>query len=375
MRFLVLLDAPADAPLADLEGKTPLQAARTPTLDRLSRLGRIGKVVLGPLVGPDAWWTLLGGETFGGLPRGPLEAAAWEIPLERRDLAFCGPLVATDGVALTDAAPDALSAVDARALLDTVERLRSSALQLFAPPDGRAVLRWTDGAGRTLDTVAPEAAQGHPLAEVYPRGDGAERLRRLIEDSYELLDDHPVNRRRRGDGRAPANLLWPWGQGTALALPGLAGSGRVAVGSDTAWIGLARAAGVKASPVERDSDIERACLSRVRAALAAGDRGAEAVLIHLRADGAGVDGRLAAIEAVDGVLLAGLADGCAAREVDFALTAVWCGPGDDGGALFVHYDSAAERREILPFDGRGAAETAWKLGAQSAGWTSLIGRI
>ena len=91
--ILVVPDGMADDPLEELDGKTPLQAARTPEMDSLAEQGTVGMVQVTPIgmyPGSDAANMALLGydplEYYTG--RGPVEAAAMEVPMEPFDVAF-----------------------------------------------------------------------------------------------------------------------------------------------------------------------------------------------------------------------------------------------------------------------------------------------
>src|SRR5262249_17431623 len=67
-------------------------------------------------------------------------------------------------------------------------------------------------------TQPPHDIPDRPIAEYLPRGPGADLLRGLMQDSREVLRDHPVNRARVAQGKRPATQVWLWGQGRAPRL-------------------------------------------------------------------------------------------------------------------------------------------------------------
>lgn len=226
-RILLVPDGAADLPHPDLDGRTPLEVARTPFLDQLAEGGRVGAVQVTPpdmYPGSDAAnMALLGYDPvryYTG--RGPIEAAAMEIPLEPRDVAFRCSLITTDGTTLLDYSAGHISTEEARTLVELADqKLGTRSLRLFPGVQYRHILRWTDGPVE-VRTAAPHESMDRPLAEIYPVGDGEAKLRTFIDDSVNLLDDHPINRRRRADGLPPANTLWPWSPGRSPRLPAFA---------------------------------------------------------------------------------------------------------------------------------------------------------
>src|SRR5689334_21960315 len=119
--FLLVPDGAADEPLPALDGKTPLEVARTPFLDDLARSGLVGSVQVTPpemYPGSDAAnMALLGYDParyYTG--RGPIEAAAMDIPLDAKDVAFRCSLISTDGTTLLDYSAGHIPTAEARPL-------------------------------------------------------------------------------------------------------------------------------------------------------------------------------------------------------------------------------------------------------------------
>lgn len=324
MKYILLVpDGAADLPLPELEGRTPLEAARTPYMDDLASRGTVGVVAVTPpdmYPGSDAANMALLGydprEHYTG--RGAVEAAALEIPMAATDVAFRCSLVSTDGERLTDYSAGHISTEDARPLIELAARkLGTPRVHLFPGVSYRHVLLWNEGPVDVL-ALAPHEHMGRALDEILPRGDGESTLRRFIWDSLDLLDGQPINRRRVGEGLPPANLLWPWGQGRAPRLPAFASrhglTGAVVAGVDVVR-GLARLAGLEVVRVPGATGyLDTDYAGKGRAALAALHRH-PFVMVHVEApDEAGhsgsIDEKIKAIESVDrdvlGTLLHGL---------------------------------------------------------------------
>jgi 2,3-bisphosphoglycerate-independent phosphoglycerate mutase len=69
-----------------------------------------------------------------------------------------------------------------------------------------------------LQCAPPHDIPNQPVADHWPRGTGAERVRAIMERAAELLADHPVNRARRQQGKDPVTHIWLWGQGRPVTL-------------------------------------------------------------------------------------------------------------------------------------------------------------
>ncbi|MCC6484769.1 MAG: cofactor-independent phosphoglycerate mutase [Armatimonadetes bacterium] len=225
MKYILLVfDGMADIPGPELDGKTPLMVARTPFMDDLASKGLVGKTVNHPdgmYAGSDVCnMSILGYDParyYCG--RGPLEAASVGIPLDRADVAFRCNLITTDGEHILNSSAGHISTEEARPLIDCVaQKLGSRTVQFYPGVSYRHLMVWRDGKD-DIHCDEPYRFIGEPVSEHLPRGDGEEKLRSLIWDSVDLLDNHPVNKRRRDEGLPVANMVWFWGQGRVPDLP------------------------------------------------------------------------------------------------------------------------------------------------------------
>lgn len=225
MKYILLVpDGAADEPLDELDGKTPLEVARTPNLDRLAETGIVGAVQVTPpdmYPGSDAAnMALLGYDpTRYYTGRGPIEASAMGIPMDEKDVAFRCSLVTTDGERLLDYSSGHISTEEARPLIEFAnQKLGTSSIRLFPGVSYRHICRWTGGPS-DLKTAPPHENQGRLLTEIYPEGEADTKVRAFIEDSINLLNDHPYNHQRREEGKPLANMLWLWSPGRVPQLP------------------------------------------------------------------------------------------------------------------------------------------------------------
>jgi len=223
---ILVPDGAADDPLQELGGKTPLQYAETPHLDRLAREGSCGTALTIPAglpAGSDVANLALMGydprEYYCG--RGPLEAASMGVRLAEDEYAFRCNLVSVEGGRLADYSSGHISTEEARQLIEAVDReLGGEGLRFHAGVSYRHLLVIRGDFAETLCTP-PHDEVGARLEEVEPRGPGSGVLRELIRRSREVLANHPVNLARRKEGRRCADSIWPWGQGKTPTMPGL----------------------------------------------------------------------------------------------------------------------------------------------------------
>jgi 2,3-bisphosphoglycerate-independent phosphoglycerate mutase len=231
MKYVIVIpDGCADEPVDALGGKTPLQAARKPNMDRIARAGVVGRSnnVPATLTPASDVATL---SLFGYDPlqvytgRAPLEAAAMGIRLGPDDWAIRCNLVTVDNEEMRDFTAGHIGSDEGRALIRAVND------ELGGPaPDGATVLEFVPGVSYRNCLVARNARAGtfaaetrtqpphdipdRPIADHLPRGPGGDLLRDLMRRSRDVLRDHPVNRARAA-GKRPATQVWLWGQGRA----------------------------------------------------------------------------------------------------------------------------------------------------------------
>ncbi len=225
MKLIVLLgDGMADLPLEVLGGRTPLQAADKPNMDRLARQGRSGlarTVPEGFAPGSDvANLSVMGYDPvqcYTG--RAPLEAAAMNVHLGPDDIAFrCNFVTIEDGL-MKDYSAGHISTEEGRELIEALAPLMPER-RLYPGVSYRNLLVLQ--AGGKAECTPPHDISGQPVAEHLPRGQDSELILALMEAARSVLERHPVNRRRMAAGKRPANAIWLWGQGPAPAMPSFA---------------------------------------------------------------------------------------------------------------------------------------------------------
>ncbi len=237
MKYLVLIpDGAADAAVPALGGKSPLQAAKKPHLDRLARGGTMGLVRTVP-AGMDPGSDVANLSLFGYDPvryytgRAPLEAASLGVQLQDGEIAFRCNLVSTGGLPPTDPAAvmedysaGHISTAESRRVIDDFlgsgiyRSLFLPDLSLYPGVGYRHLLVWLCGPDRVRLTP-PHDILGERLEPYLPAGLGGKRLRELMEASFGFLSGHPVNRERRERGLPTADSFWFWGAGRRPALP------------------------------------------------------------------------------------------------------------------------------------------------------------
>jgi 2,3-bisphosphoglycerate-independent phosphoglycerate mutase len=231
MKYIVILgDGMADRPVKELGGKTPLQKAFKPNMDRLVREGIIGKVRTIPVdfhPGSDiANLNILGydpKEFYSG--RAPLEAASIGIMLKKDDVAYRCNLVTlkfnrdkTKAV-MEDYSSDHIRTEDARELIKEINgEIATEQISFYPGVSYRHIMVWSSGASLN-ECIPPHDITGKDVTDYLPVGEGEDVLREIMRKSTDILENHPINRERGKKGKRPANSIWLWGQGKKLILP------------------------------------------------------------------------------------------------------------------------------------------------------------
>jgi len=235
MKYIIILyDGMSDNPVPALGGRTPMQAAQKPLFDRLGRdaeVGLVRTVAPGQAPGSDvANLSVLGydpKECYTG--RSPLEAVSMGVPMGEEDLTLRCNLVTLspdepfEAKTMVNYAGGDIQTEDAAQLIAAVqEAFGSDAFAYTAGVQYRHCLLWRGAKEKkaALGTLTPpHNIIGRTIAHYLPKGGAAAPLLEMMRKGYALLSAHPLNLARQAAGKAPANCIWLWGEGTRPALP------------------------------------------------------------------------------------------------------------------------------------------------------------
>lgn len=325
MKYVIVLgDGMADEPIDSLGGKTPLEVADTPVMDRLAREGRVGRfktVADGMHPGSEvANMAVLGYDVpkvYEG--RGVLEAASMGIDVPDGWMAMRCNLLTVDDGKIKNHSGGHISTEEASQLIDALNReLGGESLRFHTGVSYRCLLLIKNGDKR-INCTPPHDIPGAEFSEkmvraVVPEAESTARIiNKLILDSQRVLADHPVNLKRKAEGHEPANSIWPWSPGYRPAMVPMAErypikSGVVISAVDLIF-GIGVYAGLKLIKVPGatglyDTNYE----GKAQAAIDALRSGADFVFLHVEAsDEAGHDGdvslKIRTIENLDSRIL------------------------------------------------------------------------
>lgn len=227
MKYVIILgDGMADEPIEAIGGKTPLEYAKTPEMDRLALMSEIGMVHTipdGMSPGSDtANLAVLGYDPkiyYTG--RSPLEALSIGVDMQDSDVALrCNIVTLSEDEqvyekrTIIDHSADEISTEDAAVLLEAVKKeLESDIYKFYVGTSYRHLLIWKEG--RVVSLTPPHDKLGQVIGDFLPED---EMLKAMMKKSYDILVNHPLNIKRKKKGLNPANSIWFWGAGTRPAL-------------------------------------------------------------------------------------------------------------------------------------------------------------
>lgn len=322
MKYIIVLgDGMADEPIAELGNKTPLEYAKTPYMDKLSKISKIGlakTIPEGMKPGSDtANLAVLGynpEQYYTG--RSPLEALSIGVAMEDGDIAIrCNIVTVSDDdlpyeeKTIVDHSSSEISTEDAKVLLDAVrDELADDIYKYYLGTSYRHCTIWKNG--KVVELTPPHDILGKVIGEYLPE---EEALREMMKKSYDILNQHPLNVERAKKGLNKANSIWFWGAGTKPALDSFEGK----FGKTGAMIsavdllkGIAVGASMNNIEVEgADGTLETNYEGKAQAAVqAVTEDGNDFVYIHVEApDEMGhqgsVERKVKAIEYLDGRII------------------------------------------------------------------------
>ena len=230
MKYIIILgDGMSDQPEDEHGGLTPLMAAHKPNIDHLAKIGRNGLLKTIPeKLHPGsevANLAVLGYDVeavFEG--RGVIEAASMGVQLDEGDLAMRCNLICIADEKIKNHSAGHISTIEAIELIKYLNEELGTERIRFYPGVSYRHLLVIKGGSKLLNCIPPHDVPGTLVADVLPTAiiesgeETAKLLLSLIQESYKLLNNHPINLKRKLDGKDKANSIWPWSPGYKPAM-------------------------------------------------------------------------------------------------------------------------------------------------------------
>ena len=382
MKYIIILgDGMADEPLESLGGRTPLECAATPVLDELASKGELGLVKTVPdsmKPGSDvANLAVLGYDpekNYSG--RSPLEALSVGVKMEPEDVIFrCNIVTLTEQEPYTektilDHSAGEISTEEAVVLMDAIrEHFNNDGFQFYTGTSYRHITVWKQG--QVLKLEQPHDHLGEVIGPYLPK---EEAFRRMMEESFAILNQHPINLKRAAEGKNKANSLWFWGAGTKPSLPDFAEKNGVKgamISAVDLLKGIAVGSGMKVIEVpgangSLHTNYEGKALAAVKAVL---EEGCDFAYVHVEApDEMGhqgsVENKIKAIEYLDSRVVAVIKEKMDASKEAYRLlimpdhpTPIRCRTHTSDPVPYILYDSTAEQKKLVHYTEKDAAQS------------------
>ncbi len=229
-KIVLLCDGMSDYKVKELDNKTPMATAKKPNMENLAKHGYVGlvqTVPAGQKPGSDvANLAAMGydpNECYTG--RSPLEAASIGIDMSPSDVALrCNLVTLSDAEnfkdkVMLDYCADDISTASAKEIIKTLkENFDDEEFEFFSGVSYRHCLIWHGGTTELGNLVPPHDISGKTIGEYLSNHPNAEKILAMMEKSYNILLNHPINIKRAEKGRRAANAIWLWGEGKAASL-------------------------------------------------------------------------------------------------------------------------------------------------------------
>ena len=326
MKYFVLIpDGMADEKLEALGNRTPMEAARKPMMDQLAQSAYIGTVSNVPdgMV-PESDTANMSILSFDpkvySKGRSPLEAVSMGIEMQPDETAYrCNVVTLSDnGEAyedkiILDHSADEITTPEADQLIRALEeKLGTDMRKFYTGVSYRHCLIWKDG-NDTYPFMRPHDILGKRIGEYLPKEEnGGGEFYRLMKESFEILNHHPVNEARRARGLKPANSAWLWSPGKKPSLPNFKehwGLNAAVISAVDLIKGIGLCAGMRSIDVEgATGNVHTNYIGKANAAIEAFRDGYDYVYVHVEGPDecghrAEMDNKVISIEKIDSEIL------------------------------------------------------------------------
>ncbi|AUG58116.1 cofactor-independent phosphoglycerate mutase [Acetivibrio saccincola] len=228
MKYVLILgDGMSDYPIEQLNNKTPLQCAKKPNIDFLAQNAEVGMVKTVP-EGLPPGSDVANLSVMGYNPlmyytgRSPLEAVSMGIKLSATDVTLRCNLVTLShegeykNKVMVDYSSDEISSEEAKILIEEINtHFKTDKISFYPGISYRHCMVW-DWGFTNLNLTPPHDILDKKIGNYLPEN---KMILDMMVKSYDILKDHPVNKKRISKGLKPANSIWLWGEGKKPNLP------------------------------------------------------------------------------------------------------------------------------------------------------------
>lgn len=341
MKYLVLIpDGMADRSVAALGNRTPMEAAIKPCMDALAARSTVGLVSNVPdSMVPESDTANMAILSFDpkvySRGRSPLEAISMGLSMAPDDTAYrCNVVTLSDDgeyedKIMLDHSADEITTAEADELIKALEtHFGNDFRHFYTGVSYRHCILWKNG-NDTYDFARPHDIIGRCIRDYLPSEEnGGGEFRRLMKESFEVLNHHPVNEARRARGLKPANSAWLWSPGKKPRLPDFTekwGINGTVISAVDLIKGIGLCAGMRSIDVEgATGNVHTNYDGKAQAAIGAFRDGADLVYVHVEGPDecghrAEIDNKVRAIELIDQKILKPVYEYLRATSEDFKI--------------------------------------------------------
>ena len=324
MKYFVLIpDGMADEKIAEINGLTPMEKAYKPNMDMLaakSLVGTVSNVPSGMVPESDtANLAILSYDpAVYSKGRSPLEAVSMGIDMKPDETAYrCNVVTLSDdgdydSKVILDHSADEITTAEADLLIKALEeKLGNDERRFYTGVSYRHCLIWKNGNDK-YNFMRPHDILGKCIKDYLPSGAEGEPFYRLMRDSWDILNNHPVNEERRRRGLKPANSAWLWSPGKKPALPSFKerwGLNGAVISAVDLIKGIGLCAGMRSIDVDgATGNVHTNFEGKAEAAIQAFKDGHDYVYVHVEAPDecghrAELDNKVLSVEKIDKLIL------------------------------------------------------------------------
>ena len=386
MKYLVLIpDGMADRPVEALGHRTPMEAAVKPCMDALAARSTVGLVSNVPEgMVPESDTANMAILSFDpkvySRGRSPLEAISMGLTMAPDETAYrCNVVTLSDGgeyedKIMLDHSADEITTAEADELIKALEaHFGTEYRHFYTGVSYRHCILWKDG-NDTYDFSRPHDIIGRCIRDYLPSEEnGGGEFYRLMKESFEVLDQHPVNQARRARGLKPANSAWLWSPGKKPRLPSFTekwGISGTVISAVDLIKGIGLCAGMQSVDVEgATGNVHTNYDGKAQAAITAFKEGADLVYVHVEGPDecghrAETDNKVLSVELIDRKILTPVYEYLKTTAEDFKIlvlpdhpTPIEIRTHSMEPVPFFLYDSRKDACGVTTFTEASAAET------------------
>ena len=322
--FILICDGMADYPIEEIGGITPMEKANKPMMDKLAKMSFCGTVSNVPEgMVPESDTANIAIMSYDpkiySKGRSPLEAVSMGLHMDDDDTAYrCNVVTLSeedcdyDERTILDHSADEISTEEADELIKALEaHFGTDIMHFYTGISYRHCMILKNGIEK-YNFTRPHDILGEKIGKHMPKDKEGELFYKIMRESYDILENHPINIKRRERGLKPANSAWFWSPGRKPSLPEFKekwGLDATVISAVDLIKGIGLCAGMESIDVEgATGNVHTNYTGKADAAIDAFKRGRDLVYLHVEAPDecghrAELENKILSVEKIDKLIL------------------------------------------------------------------------